>query len=54
MLAEARAERDKLAEAILVLERLVAGRAKRRGRPPKWMTEAKRRGRRIDTSKFNS
>jgi hypothetical protein len=45
MLAELRAERDKLAEAILVLERLVAGRGKRRGRPPAWMTAVKRRGR---------
>ena len=45
MLAELRAERDKLAEAILVLERLAAGRGKRRGRPPAWMTAVKRRGR---------
>ena len=45
MLTELRAERDQLAEAILVLERLAAGRGKRRGRPPKWMTAVKRRGR---------
>jgi hypothetical protein len=45
MLLELRAERDQLAEAILVLERLVAGRGKRRGRPPAWMTAVKRRGR---------
>ena len=44
MLVELRAERDQLAEAILVLERLAIGRAKRRGRPPAWMT-AVRRGR---------
>jgi hypothetical protein len=45
MLAELRAERDQLTEAILTLQRLAAGRGKRRGRPPKWMTEVKRRGR---------
>ena len=45
MLAELRAERDQLAEAILVLERLAGGRGKRRGRPPKWMAEVKQRGR---------
>jgi hypothetical protein len=45
MLAELRAERDQLEEAILTLERLAAGRGKRRGRPPAWMTAVKRRGR---------
>ncbi len=45
MLSELRAERDQLAEAILVLERLAAGRGKRRGRPPAWMNTLKRRGR---------
>ena len=45
MLAELRAERDQLAEAILIFERLAVGRGKRRGRPPKWMAEVKRRGR---------
>ena len=43
MLAELRAEREQIDEAILVLERLARG--KRRGRPPKWMTGMKRRGR---------
>ena len=38
MLAELRQERDRLGEAILVLERLASGGQKRRGRPPKWMT----------------
>ena len=42
---ELRAERDQFAEAILVLERLAAGRGKRRGRPPKWIAVLKRRGR---------
>jgi hypothetical protein len=45
MLIELRADRDQLDEAILVLERLAAGRGRRRGRPPAWMTTVKRRGR---------
>ena len=45
MLAELRAERDQLAQAIVVLERLSVGQGKRRGRPPKWLTTVKRRGR---------
>ncbi len=45
MLADIRAERDQLDEAIRVLERLAAGQGKRRGRPPAWMTTLKRRGR---------
>ena len=45
MLAELRAERDQLTETILLFERLAAGRGKRRGRPPAWMTAVKRRGR---------
>ena len=45
MLAELRQERDQLEEAILTLERLARGRGRRRGRPPAWMTELKRRGR---------
>lgn len=45
MLAELRQERDQLEEAILTLERLARGRGRRRGRPPVWMTELKRRGR---------
>jgi hypothetical protein len=46
MLADLRAERDQVSEAIVVLERLAVGRGRRRGRPPKWMAEVKRRGRR--------
>jgi hypothetical protein len=45
MLNDLRTEREQLSEAILVLERLSLGEGKRRGRPPKWMTEVKRRGR---------
>jgi hypothetical protein len=45
MLAELREEREGVEQAILVLERIAAGRGKRRGRPPKWMTGMKQRGR---------
>lgn len=53
ILAELKAEREQIEEAIISLERLARGRGKRRGRPPSWMasgepeTEAapKRRGR---------
>jgi hypothetical protein len=45
MLQELRTERDQINEAILTLERLAAGRGRRRGRPPAWMKQAKRRGR---------
>jgi hypothetical protein len=45
ILAELRQEREQLEEAIMSLERLARGRGKRRGRPPSWMVEAKKRGR---------
>jgi len=50
ILAELKAEREQIEEAILSLERLARGRGRRRGRPPAWMAEAgeeapKRRGR---------
>ena len=45
MLREMRAESEMLEEAIITLERLARGRGKRRGRPPKWMSQVKRRGR---------
>ena len=47
ILAELRQEREIIEEAILTLERLAAGRGRRRGRPPAWMAEltGKRRGR---------
>jgi hypothetical protein len=42
MLAELRAERQGVEEAILIMERLAAGtRGRRRGRPPKWLSAAK-------------
>jgi hypothetical protein len=45
MLGELRAEREQVEQAIIVLEHLGRGQGKRRGRPQKWMTEVKRRGR---------
>ena len=39
MLAELRVERQQIEEAILVLERLAASGGRRRGRPPKWLTQ---------------
>jgi len=45
MLADLRREREQIEEAILTLERLAQGRGRRRGRPPTWMAEVKRRGR---------
>jgi hypothetical protein len=40
MLAELRAEREQIEEAMVALERLARGQGKRRGRPPKWMSGA--------------
>jgi len=45
ILGELRQEREQLEEAILSLERLASGRGRRRGRPPAWMADAKKRGR---------
>ncbi len=42
MLFQLRSEREQIEQAILVLESLAKGGGKRRGRPPKWMTEARR------------
>ena len=39
LLAQLRMERVMLEEAILALERLAGGAGKRRGRPPKWLSE---------------
>ena len=36
-----RDERDQLAESILALERMEAGRSRGRGRPPKWLATVK-------------
>jgi len=45
ILSDLRQEREQLEEAILTLERLGLSRGKRRGRPPTWLTETKKRGR---------
>lgn len=45
MLSDLREERAHIEEAILTLERLAAGRGRKRGRPPAWMSNLKRRGR---------
>lgn len=45
MLADLKQEREQIEEAILSLERLASGRGKRRGRPPAWLAEMKKRGR---------
>lgn len=43
ILEELRFERDLMEDAILNLERLKASGVKRRGRPPKWLQEARAR-----------
>jgi len=45
ILTELRQEREQIEEAIISLERLARGRGKRRGRPPAWLSIAKKRGR---------
>jgi hypothetical protein len=49
ILAELKAERAQIEEAIVSLEKLARGRGRGPGRPPNWMTDAeptpKRRGR---------
>lgn len=45
MLGDLKAEREQIEEAIMTLERLARGRGRRRGRPPAWMAQIKRRGR---------
>lgn len=39
MIAELQAERQRLDEAIVALERLSAGKLRRRGRRPRWLSE---------------
>ena len=48
MLAELRREREQIEEAILTMERLAEGQGRRRGRPPSWLVEARKR---TDTEK---
>jgi hypothetical protein len=39
MISELQAEKQRLDEAIQALERLSAGKTRRRGRPPRWIRE---------------
>ncbi len=41
MIAELRAERQSIEQAVVVLERLASSHGKRRGRPPAWLAAAK-------------
>ncbi len=50
ILEELRKEREQIEEAILTLERLVENRGRRRGRPPSWLSEARRRGKVLTTA----
>jgi hypothetical protein len=43
MIAELQAERQRLDEAIQALERLSAGKIRRRGRPPSWLKDETQR-----------
>jgi hypothetical protein len=60
ILAELRQEHEQLGEAILSLERLSLGGAKRRGRPPAWLAAVKsakekgRRGRPVGSKNKNT
>jgi hypothetical protein len=51
MLAELRQEREAIEEAILTLERLARGRGKRRGRPPTWLSEMRKKEKPLSASK---
>jgi hypothetical protein len=51
MVVELRQEREAIEEAILTLERLARGRGKRRGRPPTWLSEMKKKENSLSTSK---
>ena len=41
ILSELRTEHELIVDAIVNLERLVRGRGKRRGRPPKWLQQGR-------------
>jgi len=43
MITELQAERHRIDEAIEALQRLSAGKARRRGRPPNWLKEEMQR-----------
>ncbi|HEY3936031.1 MAG TPA: hypothetical protein VGL97_01270 [Bryobacteraceae bacterium] len=39
MITELQAEKERLDEAIQALEKLTAGKIRRRGRPPRWLSD---------------
>jgi hypothetical protein len=43
LLNELKLERERIDEAILTLERLAQGAGKRRGRPPAWLAEIRKK-----------
>ena len=47
ILDDLRQEREQIEDAIISLERLARGRGKRRGRPPAWLAEARKRNRSV-------
>lgn len=53
ILEDLRRERAQIEEAILTLERLAEGRVKRRGRPPRWLAEARKRGGKLPAAAKN-
>ena len=53
MLADLRQEREQIEEAILTLERLAQGQGKRRGRPPAWLADARKRDSKAQKGKAN-
>ncbi len=50
ILDELRRERAQIEEAIMTLERLVEGRGRRRGRPPTWLAEARKRNKAAESA----
>jgi hypothetical protein len=53
IVAELRLEREQIEEAIISLERLARGRGRRRGRPPAWLAEARKRYREAGNKRGN-
>ena len=45
MIAELQEERIRIDQALVTLQTLAAGRGRRRGRPPAWLSQTKRVGR---------
>ncbi len=54
ILTELRQEREQIEEAILTLERLTAGRGKRRGRPPAWLSALRKQEREAEKDRTSN